>query len=79
MRLIKERQEVNPIDYIKEIITKRDLLEMQKQVHAVFIDDKVLKYLSKIVDATRNHSMLSLGMRDAGLCGYVQGSCIYGG
>lgn len=31
MRLIKERQEVNPIDYIKEIITKRDLLEMQKQ------------------------------------------------
>lgn len=54
MRLIKERQEVNPIDYIKEIITKRDLLEMQKQVHAVFIDDKVLKYLSKIVDATRN-------------------------
>ena len=71
MRLIKERQEVNPIDYIKEIITKRDLLEMQKQVHAVFIDDKVLKYLSKIVDATRNHSMLSLGMSPRGTLAFV--------
>ena len=71
MRLIKERQEVNPIDYIKEIITKRDLLEMQKQVHAVFIDDKVLNYLSKIVAATRNHSMLSLGMSPRGTLAFV--------
>ena len=48
MRLIKERQEVNPIDYIKEIITKRDLLEMQKQVHAVFIDDKYSSTCQKL-------------------------------
>lgn len=71
MRLIKERQEVNPIDYIKEIITKRELLEMQMQVHSVFVDDKVLKYLSKIVDATRNHSMLSLGISPRGTLAFV--------
>lgn len=71
MRLIKERQEVNPIDYIQEIITKRELLEMQMQVHSVFVDDKVLKYLSKIVDATRNHPMLSLGISPRGTLAFV--------
>lgn len=71
MRLIKERQEVNPIDYIQEIITKRELLEMQMQVHSVFVDDKVLTYLSKIVDATRNHPMLSLGVSPRGTLAFV--------
>ena len=71
IRLIKERQELNPIDYINEIITKQELLMMQEQVRSVFIDDKVLKYLSRIVDATRNHSMLSLGVSPRGTLAFV--------
>ena len=34
------RQEVNPIDHIREIITKQELLEMQEQVRSVFVDDR---------------------------------------
>lgn len=71
MRLIKERQEVNPIDYIQEIISKQELLAMQEQVRAVFVDDKVLVYLSKIIDATRNHSMISLGVSPRGTLAFV--------
>lgn len=71
MRLIKERQEANPIDYIREIITKRELLAMQEQVRSVTVDDKVLKYLSKIIDATRSHSMLSLGVSPRGTLAFV--------
>ena len=29
VRLIKERQDINPLDFIQEIISKRELLEMQ--------------------------------------------------
>ncbi len=71
MRLIKERQEINPIDYIQEIITKQELLQMQDQVRSVFVDDKVLKYLSKIVDATRKHSMIALGVSPRGTLAFV--------
>ena len=71
MRLIKERQEVNPIDYIEEIVSKQEVLEMQEQVRAVYMDDKVLKYLSQIVDATRRHSMLSLGVSPRGTLAFV--------
>ena len=71
MRLIKERQEANPIDYVQEIVTKQEVLEMQEQVRAVYMDDKVLKYLSQIVDATRRHSMLSLGVSPRGTLAFV--------
>ncbi len=66
MRLIKERQDINPLDFIEEIISKQELLEMQDQVKQIFVDDKVLAYLSKIVDATRNHSMITLGVSPRG-------------
>ena len=55
VRLIKERQDINPLDFIQEIISKR-----------IYVDDKVLTYLSKIVDATRNHSMITLGVSPRG-------------
>lgn len=66
MRLIKERQDINPLDFIQEIISKKELLEMQDQVKQIYVDDKVLAYLSKIVDATRNHSMITLGVSPRG-------------
>ena len=66
MRLIKERQDINPLDFIQEIISKKELLEMQDQVKQIYVDDKVLAYLSKIVDATRNHSLITLGISPRG-------------
>jgi MoxR-like ATPase len=66
MRLIKERQDVNPLDFIQEIISKKELLQMQDQVKQIYVDDKVLAYLSKIVDATRKHSMITLGVSPRG-------------
>lgn len=66
IRLIKERQEINPLDFIQEIITKQELIAMQDQVKQIFVDDKVLGYLSRIVDGTRKHSMITLGVSPRG-------------
>ena len=66
IRLIKERQEINPLDFIQEIITKQELIAMQDQVKQIFVDDKVLGYLSQIVDGTRKHSMITLGVSPRG-------------
>ena len=66
MRLIKERQGANPLDSGREIISKQELVAMQEQVRQIHVDDKVLAYLSKIVDGTRNHAMLSLGVSPRG-------------
>ena len=66
MRLIKERQETNPLDSVREIISKKELVAMQEQVKQIHVDDKVLTYLSRIVDGTRSHAMLSLGVSPRG-------------
>ncbi len=66
MRLIKERQDTNPLDSVREIISKRELVAMQEQVRQIHVDDKVLTYLSRIVDGTRSHAMLSLGVSPRG-------------
>ena len=71
MRLIKERQDINPLDFIEEIITKQELLKMQDEVKQIHVDDKVLKYLSQIVDGTRNHSMITLGVSPRGTLAYM--------
>lgn len=82
MRLIKERQDINPLDFIEEIISKQELLGMQDQVKQIYVDDKVLGYLSKIIDGTRKHSMITLGVSPRGTlafmdmskaCAFVQG------
>ena len=66
MRLIKERQDINPLDFIQEIISKIELVVMQEQVKQIYVDDRVLGYLSKIVDGTRKHSMITLGVSPRG-------------
>ena len=66
MRLIKERQDINPLDFIQEIISKKELVVMQEQVKQIYVDDRVLGYLSKIVDVTRKHSMITLGVSPRG-------------
>ena len=66
MRLIKERQETNPLDSVREIISKKELVAMQEQVKQIHVDDKVLVYLSRIVDGTRSHAMRSLGVSPRG-------------
>ena len=71
IRLIKERQDINPLDFMEVIISKQELLQMQDQVRQVFVDDKVLKYLSKIVDGTRNHAMISLGVSPRGTLAFT--------
>ena len=71
MRLIKERQDINPLDFIEEIISKQELLGMQDQVRQVFVDDKVLTYLSKIVENTRKHAMITLGVSPRGTLAFM--------
>ena len=39
---------------LKAIISEKDILFLQSLVHEVYVDEKVKKYLVKIIDATRN-------------------------
>ncbi len=64
--LLKERQGINPIDQVIQVICKEELLEMQKSVRNIYIEDMVYDYMVALAEATRNHPFLSLGISPRG-------------
>ena len=66
VRLIKERQGTDPMELVEEIVTKEDVILMQEQVREVYVDDRILEYISQIVNATRNHELVTLGVSPRG-------------
>lgn len=66
VRLIKERQGTDPMELVEEIVTKEDVILMQEQVREVYVYDRILEYLSQIVNATRDHELVTLGVSPRG-------------
>lgn len=64
--LLKERQGINPVDHVTQVICKEELLEMQRSVKGIYIEDTVYDYMVALAEATRNHPLLSLGISPRG-------------
>lgn len=64
--ILKGRSGENPIDTILSVIRAEELLLMRKEVEQVFIHDRVYRYMAELAAATREHSMLELGLSPRG-------------
>lgn len=82
MNIIRDRQTSNPIESVKQIATANDILQMQKEAAAVTMKDKILSYITRLAGASRDHSMIELGIsprgaiavsRMARACAYLNG------
>ncbi len=51
----------HPLDKLQAVVSADDVLACQAAVRQVHVDEKVRKYLTEIVHATREHEDLSLG------------------
>lgn len=54
------RQE-NPLDKLMPVASKEDIINIQKQVKEIKVNDEINKYIVSIIDATRNHKEIVLG------------------
>ncbi|MCR5738028.1 MAG: MoxR family ATPase [Eubacterium sp.] len=64
--IIKRRQSGNPTEDVEAVIRADQILEMQKEVKQVFMNDEVLKYIARLAEATRNNDMLMAGISPRG-------------
>ena len=64
--LLRDRQKVNPLEKARTIITREDVLELQKQVQEVYVSDPVLDYIASLAEATREHELITLGLSPRG-------------
>ena len=65
-RILRDRENVNPLEFVEPVIHQSDILELQDLVTRVRVDDALLDYLLQIVDATRKSDGLDLGISPRG-------------
>ncbi|HVF86902.1 MAG TPA: MoxR family ATPase [Pyrinomonadaceae bacterium] len=64
--ILRDREAGNPLDSLRAVMTGEDVVELQRSVAGVRVDDALLDYLMRIVTATRNSEMLDLGVSPRG-------------
>jgi MoxR-like ATPase len=64
--ILKKRQNINPLDNMMRIVEKEDILVMQNQVEDVYIHDSIYEYITILVQQTRLHPMIELGVSPRG-------------
>ena len=64
--ILRDRQEVNPLQNAKAVLNSEEILELQAQVRKVYVSDEVLSYISDLAEATRKHELMMLGLSPRG-------------
>lgn len=66
LEILMEQAESRPLDAARAVITKDELLEMQKEVKKTYVHRVIYDYIVELSRCTREHSMLSLGLSTRG-------------
>ncbi|HLF18193.1 MAG TPA: MoxR family ATPase [Candidatus Omnitrophota bacterium] len=67
-----ERTRQDPVNDLKPVISLRELEELRSLVDTIKIEESVSEYLLSIVEATRNHPQLRLGVSTRGTLLYAR-------
>ena len=73
-REILHRRRADPLRKLDSVVSDAELRHLQQAVDAVQVDDAVLEYLHRIVIATRNTPLLSVGVSTRGALGFERAS-----
>jgi MoxR-like ATPase len=60
-QMVRSQQTHHPINELTAVSASEELVELQQSIGNLYIDDALLDYAIKLVNATRNHTELALG------------------
>lgn len=59
--MVRQRQSGNPLDTVRQVVSRDELVQMQKACAAVYCKDEVLEYIVRLIAATRKNDKLRRG------------------
>lgn len=65
-RILRDREYADPLDNLEPVMSAHEVVELQRAVSRVAVDDALVQYLMRIVAATRSSEMLDLGVSPRG-------------
>ena len=72
--MLERVQEKHPISRLKPVVLKEELLEMQRAVRLIHVDERLKQYIVAITAATRNRSDVQLGASPRASAGLMRAS-----
>lgn len=66
IKILQDRQVADPIENIRTVLTAEDIISLKSDVNKVYVDSKIHEYIIELVEATRNHELLRLGISPRG-------------
>ena len=66
IEIVKGNVSRNPLAEVQRVMNGGELLEMRKIVENIFVHDALYQYIGRLVQTTRNHEMIELGLSPRG-------------
>lgn len=70
--ILADRHTENPVDNVEQVVSEEELKDMIKNANEVYIAKSVYEYIAKLVQKTREHEMVSLGVSPRGALSLCQ-------
>ena len=71
-RIVRERPGQHALDDLEAVMSREDFVELQDLAAAVHLDEQILTYVLDLVNATRIHEQLEVGVSPRGTLALVQ-------
>jgi MoxR-like ATPase len=65
-QILRDREVADPLDELTPVMSASEVIELQRNVSEVTVDEALIEYLMRIVAATRDSEMLDLGVSPRG-------------
>ena len=64
--ILRDRERENPLSFVRPVMSEKDVLELQRMVTEISVDEVLIDYLLNIVAQTRHSETLELGISPRG-------------
>ncbi|HEX8472537.1 MAG TPA: MoxR family ATPase [Pyrinomonadaceae bacterium] len=64
--ILRDREQGDPLERLRPVMTSAEVVELQRGVASVTMDEALVDYMMRIVSATRSSEMLDLGVSPRG-------------
>jgi MoxR-like ATPase len=75
--ILKRFKERNPIEEVEPVVGIKEILEMQNLYSKVYVSDDMLHYIMDIIESTRTHPNIELGVSPRGSQALLKGVQVY--
>lgn len=66
MKILKDRKADNPLNLVTAVVNAGDILKLQQKASEVYVSDALYEYIVDLARATRNNSLIKLGLSPRG-------------